>query len=157
MIAQDTITQDMVTEMPVAAMPVARKPVARNTAAKSAAKPAGKARPPLKVRHEPPTLEEAIYAAQGVTTDVEQQIELAADLMDLPIDEVRPQVLKAIAKPSTTNRVFVPARSGLQRAVVIETTGRSRNRVSSDLAGRVTGRVTLRPLQVETLRTRMPS
>ena len=114
-----------------------------------------KARPPLKVRHEPPTLEEAIYAAQGVATEVEQQIELAAELMGLPVDEVRPMVLKAIAKPVTSNRVFVPARSGMQRAVVIETTGR-RNRVSSDLTGRVAPRVTLRSI-AKTQTLRIPS
>jgi hypothetical protein len=148
MIANTTFADDT-----FAAPPPAKKKVGKATA-----KPAGKARPPLKVRHEPPTLDEAIYAAQGLTTDVEQQVELAAELMNLPLDEVRPLVLKAIAKPSTTNRVFVPARSGLQRAVVIETTGRSRNRASSDLAGRTPARVSLRPLgQTDTLRTRLPS
>ena len=45
-----------------------------------------KKRPALKVRHEPPTLEDAIYAAQGLTQDVEQQIEFAADLMHMPAE-----------------------------------------------------------------------
>jgi hypothetical protein len=89
---------------------------------------AAKKRPNLKVRHEPPTLEDAIYAAQGLTQDIEQQIEFAADLMDMPAADLRPHLLKAAAKPSTSNRVFVPARSGMQRAVVIETTGRPRAR-----------------------------
>jgi hypothetical protein len=92
---------------------------------------AAKKRPSLKVRHEPPTLEDAIYAAQGLTQDIEQQIEFAADLMDMPVAELRPLLLKAAAKPSTSNRVFVPARSGMQRAVVIETTGRPRARKPS--------------------------
>jgi hypothetical protein len=87
-----------------------------------------KKRPALKVRHEPPTLEEAIYAAQGLTQDVDQQIEFAASLMDMAVEELRPQLLKAVSKPSTSNRVFVPARSGMKRAVVIETTGRPRAR-----------------------------
>ncbi len=104
-----------------------------------------KMRPPFKVRHEPPTLEEAIYAAQGVTTDIEQQIELAADLMAMPASEIRPHALKAAAKPPASNRVFVPARSGMQRAVVIETTGRSRHRISSDIAPRPPGRLSPRP------------
>ncbi|MBV9567507.1 MAG: hypothetical protein JO172_05155 [Hyphomicrobiales bacterium] len=85
-------------------------------------------RPALKVRHEPPTLDDAIYAAQGLTADIEQQIEFAADLMAMPATDLRPLLLKAVAKPSTSNRVFVPARSGMQRAVVIETTGRPRTR-----------------------------
>ena len=97
-----------------------------------AAMPDGRApakrRPSLKVRHEPPTLEDAIYAAQGLTQVLEQQIEFAADLMDMTTDELRPHLLKAVSKPSASNRVFVPARSGMQRAVVIETTGRPRAR-----------------------------
>ena len=99
-----------------------------------------KMRPPLKVRHEPPTLEEAIYAAQGITPDIEQQIEIAAGLMAMPAAEIRPHAVKAAAKPPASNRVFVPARSGLQRPVVIETTGRPRHRTSSDLAPRPPGR-----------------
>ncbi|MBW0003424.1 MAG: hypothetical protein JO216_08050 [Hyphomicrobiales bacterium] len=95
----------------------------------------GKKRPSFKVRHEPPTLEDAIYAAQGLTQVLDQQIEFAADLMDMTTDELRPHLLKAVSKPSASNRVFVPARSGMQRAVVIETTGRPRSRrVSSDSA-----------------------
>jgi len=95
-----------------------------------------KMRPPFKVRHEPPTLDEAIYAAQGLTTDFEQQVELAAELIDMPRDDVRVQLLKAAAKPVTKERVFVPARSGMQRPVVITTTGRSRTRQSSEFATR---------------------
>ena len=98
-----------------------------------------KMRPPFKVRHEPPTLEDAIYAAQGITTDVEQQIEFAASLIDMPLEEIRPHVVKAAVKPPTSSRVFVPARSGMQRAVVIETTGRPRHRVSSDMSSRPPG------------------
>ena len=108
-------------------------------------KHAPKMRPPFKVRHEPPTLEEAIYAAQGVTADIEQQIEFAADLMSMPAAEMRPHVVKAAAKPQLSNRVFVPARSGMQRAVVIETTGRSRHRASAELAPLSPGRLSPRP------------
>jgi len=73
--------------------------------AKIAGKQRPKMRPPFKVRHEPPTLEEAIYAAQGVTTDIEQQIELAADLMNMPAVEIRPHALKAAARPPTSSAV----------------------------------------------------
>jgi hypothetical protein len=41
------------------------------------------------VRHDPPTLEEALFAAQGLMMDMRQQINFAADLMQLPIDQVR--------------------------------------------------------------------
>jgi hypothetical protein len=51
----------------------------------------------------------------------------------VPRDEIRAKVLKAAtAKPLADERVFVPARSGLQRAVVITTNGRSRSRLSSE-------------------------
>ena len=64
---------------------------------------------------------------KGSPPDIEQQVELAADLMSMEAAEIRPHVVKAATKPQTSNRVFVPARSGMQRAVVIETTGRSRS------------------------------
>lgn len=49
--------------------------------------------PPLKVRREPPTIEEAVAAAQGLADDVESQVAIAAGLMGLSEDEVRPSVL----------------------------------------------------------------
>lgn len=51
--------------------------------------------PPLRVRREPPTVEEAVFAAQALTDDVEQQVEVAAGLIGLPAEEVRPHVLNA--------------------------------------------------------------
>ena len=51
--------------------------------------------PPIRVRHEPPTLDEAIVAAQSPTNDVDQQVAIAAGLMGIPEDEVRPAVLQA--------------------------------------------------------------
>jgi hypothetical protein len=117
-----------------------------------------KMRPPFKVRHEPPTLEEAIYAAQGLTTDTDQQVELAAELIDLPLEAVRAQFLKSAGKPAISERVFVPARSGMQRAVVITTTGRPRNRQSSELASRGLDRADPRPIgQYGAPRSRYPS
>ena len=40
-----------------------------------------KPRPPVRVRYDPPTLEEAVFAAQGLSEDLAQQIEIAAGLM----------------------------------------------------------------------------
>lgn len=51
--------------------------------------------PPIRVRKEPPTIAEAVAAAQDLADDVEQQVEIAAGLMGVPADEVRPQVLAA--------------------------------------------------------------
>jgi hypothetical protein len=46
-------------------------------------------------RVDPPALEEAIVAAQGLTDDIDSQVEIAAQLMGMPEDEVRPVVMKA--------------------------------------------------------------
>ena len=46
-------------------------------------------------RIDPPVLEEAVAAAQGLTDNIESQIEIASQLMGMPEDEVRPVVLKA--------------------------------------------------------------
>lgn len=60
--------------------------------------------PPLRVRREPPTVEEAVIAAQALTEDTEQQVEVAAGLIGLPADEVRPHVLNAPPLPAESFR-----------------------------------------------------
>jgi hypothetical protein len=42
-----------------------------------------------RVRVELPTLEDALYAAEGLTLDTRQQIHIAADLMRVPVDQAR--------------------------------------------------------------------
>src|SRR5918912_1121207 len=44
----------------------------------------------IRVRREPPTLDEAIAAAQGLSDDLEQQVAIAAGLIGMTEDEVRP-------------------------------------------------------------------
>jgi hypothetical protein len=74
-----------------------------------------------RVRHEPPTLEEAVVAASGLTDDLQQQAEIAASLMELPVDQVRAAVSRAAAqRKRQIGTVGVTARSGGQRAVVVE-------------------------------------
>lgn len=51
-----------------------------------------------RVRRDEPTLEEAIVAAQGLSDELEHQVEIAASLMGLPRDQVRAALLK-IAPP----------------------------------------------------------
>ena len=48
-----------------------------------------------RVRRDPPTLDEAIFAAIGITDDQEAQAEIAASLMGLPIESVTAEVKKA--------------------------------------------------------------
>ena len=74
-----------------------------------------------RVRRDPPTLEEAIFAAVGITDDLEQQAEIAASLIGLPIEEVKAVVKKA-ARPvlgRSTTRV-IAGEQGAQRSVVVE-------------------------------------
>jgi hypothetical protein len=75
---------------------------------------------PRRVRFDPPTLAEAIAAARGLTDDVQQQVEIAASLMDLPPDQVRPEVLKAASPRKDVNTVAFVGRSGAPRTVVVE-------------------------------------
>ncbi len=79
------------------------------------------------LRIEPPALEEAIYAAQGLADDVYDQVEIAARLMGLPEAEVRAAVMKAATtKPRISMRPPVQARvaAGRQRVVVERRTPR---------------------------------
>jgi hypothetical protein len=74
-----------------------------------------------RVRRDPPTLDEAIFAAVGITDDLEQQAEIAASLMGLPVDEVKAVVKKA-ARPvlgRSTTRV-IAGEQGAQRSIVVE-------------------------------------
>jgi hypothetical protein len=73
-----------------------------------------------RVRRDPPTLEEAIAAAQGLSDELDEQIEIAAGFMALPVDIVRAEVLKS-AKPTNTARIVVtPNREGAARTVIVE-------------------------------------
>jgi hypothetical protein len=72
-------------------------------------------------RVEPPVLEEAIAAAQGLTDHIESQIEIAAQLMGMPEEEVRPAVLKAsAARPPRMERFHAPERHDGPKVVVVE-------------------------------------
>ena len=74
-----------------------------------------------RVRRDPPTLEEAIFAATGITEDHEQQAEIAAALMGMDFEPVLAEVKKTnrIAARSATTRV-IAGEQGAQRAVVVE-------------------------------------
>jgi len=71
-----------------------------------------------RVRQDPPTLNEAVFAAAGLTDDPAQQAEIAASLMGRPVEEIRVELAKAM-RPLRTSRVIEVARGG-QRAVVVE-------------------------------------
>jgi hypothetical protein len=77
---------------------------------------------PRRVRRDPPTLAEAVAAARGLTDDLQQQIEIAASLMDLRPEDVRGEVIKASAprRDVRINEVAFVGRSGAPRTVVVE-------------------------------------
>jgi hypothetical protein len=74
-----------------------------------------------RVRREPPTVEEAVAAASGLTDDPQEQAQIAAALMGIPVDKVRATVTRSAAqRKRQVGTVGVTARSGGQRAVVVE-------------------------------------
>ena len=74
-----------------------------------------------KVREEPPSLEEAIFAARGLTDDLDAQAEIAASLMSVPVEQVR-AALSKVPRPrkDSATVAFSSMRGGGERAVVVE-------------------------------------
>jgi hypothetical protein len=73
-----------------------------------------------RVRRDPPTVEEAVLAAQGLTDELGAQVEIVASLMDVPVDEARGAVLRMGSQRKDVNRVTIAGRGGASRAVVVE-------------------------------------
>src|ERR1700752_608276 len=67
-----------------------------------------------RVRVEPPTLDEAVFAARGLTDDPNEQAEIAASLMGLPVDKVKVALLKA-SQRKDFNRVTFTKRGNTER------------------------------------------
>jgi hypothetical protein len=72
-----------------------------------------------RVRRDPPTIEEAVVAAQGLTDELKEQVEIVASLMEITVDEARGVVLR-MGQRKEVNRVTVTGRVGAPRAVVVE-------------------------------------
>jgi hypothetical protein len=60
-----------------------------------------------------------VLAAQGLTEDLDGQIEIVASLMQLSAEEARGAVLR-MGQRKDVNRVTVASRGGMARAVVVE-------------------------------------
>ena len=73
------------------------------------------------IRFEAPTLDETIFAAQGLTSDVDGQTQIAAMLMGMPEGKVRAAVLKAVASAASTRRPLPlsPSRPASRRPLVV--------------------------------------
>ena len=78
-----------------------------------------------RVRFDPPTLKEAIFAARGLTGELQLQAEIAASLMDLPVQAVRAELMKT-APPRNSAQIVTNGREGTARTVIVE---RKRSRV----------------------------
>jgi hypothetical protein len=73
-----------------------------------------------RVRRDPPTLDEAIFAAIGITDDQEAQAEIAASLMGLPIESVQAEVKKASRLSARSSTRVIAGEQSAQRSVVVE-------------------------------------
>lgn len=72
----------------------------------------------LRVKNEPPTLEEAMIAAVGMSDEPAMQLEIAASLLGLTLDAEAVKALNA-AKPRG-NVIDISTQGGAARTVVVE-------------------------------------
>jgi hypothetical protein len=75
---------------------------------------------PRRVRRDPPTLEEAIFAAAGITEDLNEQAEIAASLMGMPLDTVTAEVKKTNRIQARSATRVIAGEQGAQRSIVVE-------------------------------------
>lgn len=72
-----------------------------------------------RVRVDLPTLEDALYAAEGLTPDTHEQLDIAADLMQVPVDQVRAEAERIIKARARRSQIVRGHRS-LGPPVVVE-------------------------------------
>lgn len=72
-----------------------------------------------RVRRDPPTIEDAVLAAQGLSDELDAQIEIVMSLMAVSAEAARGAVLK-MGQRKDTSRLTVAGRAGSPRAVVVE-------------------------------------
>lgn len=79
-----------------------------------------------RVRRDPPTVEEAVLAAQGLTDEMSEQTEIVASLMQISAEEARSAVLR-MGLRRDVDHITVASRAAVRsghnaipRAVVVE-------------------------------------
>jgi hypothetical protein len=72
-----------------------------------------------RVRRDPPTIEDAVSAAQGLADDVDGQVEIVISLMQVSAEEARSAVLR-LAPRKDTNQFTIAGRAGAPRTVVVQ-------------------------------------
>lgn len=70
----------------------------------------------FRTKYEPPGLEEALVAAEGLTQDPQEQLEIAASLMGVAIEEVRACRDKRKRSLSSSRFTLTTTRGGGLRA-----------------------------------------
>lgn len=73
-----------------------------------------------RVRQDPPTLAEALAAAQGLTDDVQAQLEIAAGLMGVSVSDARAELQRLAPDHRETRLMTAPTRGKGIRTVVVE-------------------------------------
>ncbi len=75
---------------------------------------------PRRVKEALPNIEEALFAAKGLSDDFNEQVEIASSLLGVPPEQVRTEAMKT--KHTTTLQVRSPVseRGGATRSVVVE-------------------------------------
>jgi hypothetical protein len=87
---------------------------------------------PRRVRSDPPTIAEALAAAEGLTDELDQQIEIAAGLMDISEDEVRAEL--ETLQPKAEDKSAIVAKT--TRTVAVTTTTASVSAATGERAAR---------------------
>ena len=75
-----------------------------------------------RVRRDAPTVEEAVLAAQGLTDELSEQVEIVVSLMQVSAEEARGAVLR-MGQRKDVGRITIAGRAGRAgspRAVVVE-------------------------------------
>jgi hypothetical protein len=78
-----------------------------------------------RVRRDPPTVDEAVLAAQGLTDELGEQAEIVASLMQISAEEARGAVLrmgrrKDMDRITVAGRAMRTGQNAAPRAVVVE-------------------------------------
>ena len=95
-----------------------------------------------RVRHDPPTLAEALAAAQGLTDEPQGQIEIAANLMGVGVAEAKAEMQKLAPDRRATRLVEAPGRDKGTRTVVVERKA-SRRMIGKPSLGQPQGAISL--------------
>ena len=90
-----------------------------------------------RVRHDPPTLAEALAAAQGFTDDRDGQAEIAANLMGVTVAEAKAELRRLAPDRRVIAAVVAPTRdrSGVRTVIIERKTSRRVAPPASRLGG----------------------